>query len=352
MDVQADRERDELLPRLGQLYGWLARAVEITDLERNALAHSHTILAANWPRMLPLERAEAFDMVTGEFCEALARGSVKVTTVDSTNVSREIGYIDSMALSRSDDRDRAFGEVRDRVQQIKALYETSGSSANEWADLFLSFKGMTSSKLQRVNQVTLEALVRVMDGVFEDARSAPVRVGRLAPAERLPSADTVLFHAQCVTQVANRRYRVFVLLLRSLRSLYSVQLPENSTPMELKASEFEHIRGIVEFVSSDAARADFEGLVTKRQILDVDNARTLVFAACETLARRHVLPSSVPLGYSLTVSLRPSTPGYNRSTELESLAQARTAISARKARRYYGTSAAAWANGRQAFGRW
>ncbi|BGP50593.1 hypothetical protein JCM10450v2_006512 [Rhodotorula kratochvilovae] len=367
MDVQADREREELLPRLGQIYGWLGRASGLTDLQRTSLRQVQTSLAATWPRLLPLERAEVFDLVLGEFCAALARGSVNV------------------ANNNSDQREQAFGEIQSRVQQIKSLYEPSGSSADAWADEFCSFGGISKSKLQRVSGVTLEALKRVMDGVLEDVRSAPVRVGRLAP----PSADTVLFHAQSIAQTANSRFRVFLLLLRSIRSVYAVNVAENRSPLELKTSEFEHVAGAVEFVTAETTKELFERLPTKRQVLDVDNARTMVFATCEELTRRLALPSSVPLMYSLTASLRPSTPGYNgtlpahtrpalprphaharnrshdepvpgptsapsssHATEQESLAHGGAAISDRKARRYYGTSAAAWANGRQAFGRW
>ncbi|BGP42511.1 hypothetical protein JCM10450v2_006610 [Rhodotorula kratochvilovae] len=309
-DVAA--EQALLLRSLAALYGWLIPAA-IRTL-RKASRDYHGAIATfqkQWASLMPHERTDAVDLLLSAYC-----GSIATELADT---------------------------IADRIHAIaefcRARFPDAPSSqyTTEWEELIAGPAGLDVNKVRRMDDTMAEAVLRVLDRLL-----LGLRTGR-AGLRKLESADTVLIIAHFDSQPADTRFERLHQFLRDIGNLWSGHLLAS-------APEVVALRTAEASLATPHSRQLFTALSPPQQFYAIYNARKIVFAACEGRAQSDELPSlNEALHDFFQPLLHPQVSAAFPVSKpppatFASLSHGR--ISDRKARRYYGTTARAWAAGR------
>ncbi|BGP42416.1 hypothetical protein JCM10449v2_006421 [Rhodotorula kratochvilovae] len=343
MDAAAIHERTTLLTQLNELYAWLRKSARGAHHKRN-FESAQKSFTTDWPALLPHEREEAVDLLLSAYCRHCAEGEFDWAEIKFREVCEEIGY---HGIENADAVKKAEGFVDAVVQLYRCSIGGEHLPAVErWQGEFLGPEGLSRLKMQRIDQDLLDAILHQLHQLVEHLRAREI----LPPAHLLPSVDSVFAAAHVTTQSAEDRYQIFSLFVEHAVDLYRAPIGPHPPNEEHVA----HMRTAVDTLARINSLVHFTNLPLAQQCGAVHHGRVTLFFAIEERETRAFLPPVNELTHRFFDPLL--LPEYRLGGAMnplvaESLAHSHRQISDHKARRYYGTTARAWA-ARTAQRRW
>ncbi|BGP42423.1 hypothetical protein JCM10449v2_006428 [Rhodotorula kratochvilovae] len=311
MPTSAEQARDELLTQLLAVYGWFIQENSDDIHFVDSLKRAQLNFQQEWSELLPLERAEAVDILLAEFSDVAATSghsySMHRRTILYRAVIGEIGFSRDAPGARDGQLHQVLVAQLQRCKRPwLALYPADAAAQghvfDEYYEHFLGAQGLSPEKLARLDESPRNALARVMEGLPDRLRSHEAH--HESARGLLPSPDAVLAEAQATAQLPEDCYHIWALLLGHFSALYSHDNLWNEASAVHKGVEAAVMRHVVEEAESTLVRERFEALDAAQRQVEIHKMRKAVFGACKQLIEE----KGVPPAWNIEIVYRASSP--------------------------------------------